>query len=76
MQSKVTTTKQVESEPSVGKKRVFSGIQPTGEVQRGNYLGAIKGWAERQAQKENFFCIVDLHAYMTWSTGAVFHGNG
>jgi len=42
--------------------RVFSGIQPSGEVQLGNYLGAIKGWVERQAEKENYFCIVDLHA--------------
>lgn len=53
---------QVEFTPGVGKRRVFSGIQPTGEVQLGNYLGAIKGWVEGQAQKENFFCIVDLHA--------------
>jgi len=44
------------------KRRVFSGIQPSGDVQLGNYLGAIKGWVERQAEKENFFCIVDLHA--------------
>jgi len=45
--------------------RVFSGIQPSGEVQLGNYLGAIKGWVERQSEKENFFCIVDLHAITT-----------
>ena len=44
------------------KKRVFSGFQPSGELHLGNYLGAFKGWAERQSQKENFFCIVDLHA--------------
>lgn len=44
------------------KQRVFSGFQPSGELHLGNYLGAFKGWAERQAQKENFFCIVDLHA--------------
>ena len=43
-------------------KRVLSGIQPTGDVHLGNYLGAIKGWVDRQADKENFFCIVDLHA--------------
>jgi len=42
--------------------RVFSGIQPTGDIHIGNYLGAIKGWAERQGEKENFFCVVDLHA--------------
>ena len=45
-----------------GKRRVFSGIQPSGSVQLGNYLGAIKGWVQRQSEKENFFCIVDLHA--------------
>ena len=44
------------------RKRVFSGIQPSGELHLGNYLGAIKGWVERQHEKENFFCIVDLHA--------------
>ncbi len=44
------------------KKRVFSGIQPSGDMHLGNYLGAVKGWVERQAEKENFFCIVDLHA--------------
>ena len=48
--------------PENSKKRVLSGIQPTGDVHLGNYLGAIKGWVERQAEKENFFCIVDLHA--------------
>ncbi|MCB0216524.1 MAG: tryptophan--tRNA ligase [Chloroflexi bacterium] len=41
---------------------VFSGIQPSGDLQLGNYLGAIKGWVERQAEKDNYFCIVDLHS--------------
>ena len=51
------------SEPSTTEmRRVFSGIQPSGEVQLGNYLGAIKGWVERQEEKVNFFCLVDLHA--------------
>ena len=44
------------------RRRVFSGIQPSGDVQLGNYIGAIKGWVDRQEEKENFFCIVDLHA--------------
>jgi tryptophanyl-tRNA synthetase len=44
------------------KKTVFSGIQPSGDLQLGNYLGAIKGWVDRQAEKNNFFCIVDLHS--------------
>ena len=44
------------------KKRVLSGIQPTGGFHLGNYLGAVKGWAARQDEKVNFFCIVDLHS--------------
>ena len=43
-------------------KRVFSGIQPTGNIHLGNYLGAVKNWVDGQAEKENFFCIVDLHS--------------
>jgi len=43
-------------------KRVFSGIQPTGEPHLGNYLGAFRQWVAGQDQKENFFCIVDLHS--------------
>jgi tryptophanyl-tRNA synthetase len=42
--------------------RVFSGIQPSGSLHIGNYLGALRQWVARQADKENFFCIVDLHA--------------
>jgi len=52
----------VESVPRVQKKRVLSGIQPSGDLHLGNYLGAIKGWVRRQHEKENYFCIVDLHA--------------
>ncbi len=44
------------------KKRVFSGIQPTGNIHIGNYLGAIKYWVASQAEYDNVFCIVDLHA--------------
>ena len=44
------------------KARVLSGIQPTSGIHLGNYLGAIKGWVQRQGEKENLFCIVDLHA--------------
>ena len=44
------------------RSRVLSGIQPSGDLHLGNYLGAIKGWVQRQHEKENFFCIVDLHA--------------
>jgi tryptophanyl-tRNA synthetase len=44
------------------RKRVFSGIQPTGELHLGNYIGAVQRWVEMQDEHECFFCIVDLHA--------------
>lgn len=44
------------------KKRVFSGIQPSGSPHIGNYLGAIKNWVTNQENRNNIFCIVDLHA--------------
>ena len=48
----------------MNKIRVFSGIQPSGEMHLGNYLGAVKQWVENQGkEKENFYCIVDLHAH-------------
>lgn len=42
--------------------RVFSGIQPSGTLHIGNYLGAVKNWTELQHSHESFFCIVDYHA--------------
>ena len=42
--------------------RVFSGIQPSGELHLGNYLGAVKTWVELQSQHECFFSVVDFHA--------------
>lgn len=42
--------------------RVFSGIQPSGELHIGNYLGAVKNWVALQGQHESFFCIVNYHA--------------
>ncbi|VXD11556.1 Tryptophan--tRNA ligase [Planktothrix serta PCC 8927] len=44
------------------KQRVLSGVQPTGNLHLGNYLGAIRNWVDNQAQYDNFFCVVDLHA--------------
>jgi len=45
-------------------KKIFSGVQPTGNLHLGNYLGAIKNFVELQNEKENdcIFCVVDLHA--------------
>ena len=45
-----------------GRKRVFSGIQPTGAAHIGNYFGAIRNWVANQDEHESFFCIVDLHS--------------
>jgi tryptophanyl-tRNA synthetase len=42
--------------------RVFSGIQPTGEVHLGNYLGAVRRWVAAQHEDDAIHCIVDLHA--------------
>jgi len=42
--------------------RIFSGIQPSGELHIGNYLGAVKNWAALQRQHESFYCVVDYHA--------------
>jgi tryptophanyl-tRNA synthetase len=44
------------------KLRVFSGIQPSGSLTLGNYLGAIRNWVVQQQQYDNIFCVVDLHA--------------
>src|SRR5437899_9176562 len=43
-------------------RRIFSGIQPTGNLHLGNYLGAIRNWVALQHDYECIFCIVDLHA--------------
>ena len=44
------------------KARVFSGIQPSGDLHIGNYLGALRNWVKIQYDYESIFCIVDLHA--------------
>jgi tryptophanyl-tRNA synthetase len=44
------------------KKRVFSGVQPSGNFHLGNYIGATKNWVANQHLYDNIFCIVDLHA--------------
>lgn len=43
-------------------KRIFSGIQPSGNLHIGNYLGAIKNWVKLQDEFESIFCVVDMHA--------------
>lgn len=52
----------MDSQPATTKRRTFSGTQPSGRLHIGNYLGALRRWAAEQAEKENFYCIVDMHA--------------
>jgi tryptophanyl-tRNA synthetase len=52
-------------ENSVKIQRVLSGIQPTGSLHIGNYLGALRQWVNFQDIYENYFCVVDLHAITT-----------
>ncbi len=48
------------------KQRVFSGVQPTGNLHLGNYLGAIKRFVAMQASFDCLYCVVDMHAITTW----------
>jgi len=47
-------------------KRIFSGIQPSGNLHLGNYLGAMKNWVDLQHDYECIFCMVDMHAITVW----------
>ncbi len=46
--------------------RIFSGVQPTGDLHLGNYLGAIRNWVRLQKDYECLFCVVDMHALTVW----------
>lgn len=53
--------------------RVLSGVQPTGSLHIGNYLGALKNWVRIQSEYECFFCIVDLHAITAYQEPRELH---
>ncbi len=57
------------------RKRVFSGIQPSGVSHIGNYLGAIRNWVLQQEEYDNIFCIVNLHALTLPTTPDSLHAN-
>ncbi|WP_148867456.1 tryptophan--tRNA ligase [Thermosediminibacter litoriperuensis] len=59
-----------------GKKRIFSGAQPSGSVTLGNFLGAIKNWVEFQDKYDCIYCIVDLHALTVRQDPQVFRERG
>ena len=50
--------------------RIFSGVQPTGNLHLGNYLGAIRNWVRLQNDYECLFCVVDMHAITLWQEPA------
>src|SRR6185503_2792318 len=52
------------------KTRVFSGMQPSGNLHIGNYLGALKNWVRIQYDYQSIFCIVDLHAVTVYQDPA------
>jgi tryptophanyl-tRNA synthetase len=59
----------------MNKKTVLSGVQPTGDLHLGNYLGAIKNFAKMQNENECLFCIVDLHAITVFQNPKVLRNN-
>ncbi len=52
-------------------ERIFSGVQPTGNLHLGNYLGAIRNWVKLQDEYDCLFCVVDLHAITVWQDPAM-----
>ena len=52
--------------PQKPSPRVFSGMQPTGQLHLGNYLGAMVRWVEMQSSHECIYCVVDMHAITMW----------
>ena len=52
-------------------RRVFSGMQPSGNLTLGNYLGAMVNWVRMQADYECIYCVVDMHAITVWQDPAV-----
>src|SRR3989344_35879 len=57
----------------MAKRVVFSGIQPSGNLHIGNYIGALKQWVEGQNDGLNIFCIVDMHAITVSQDPKVLH---
>lgn len=51
-------------------KRIFSGVQPTGNLTLGNYLGALRHWVELQKSHACIYCVVDMHAITIWQEPA------
>ena len=59
------SAQQPSANPAGHPERVFSGVQPTGNLHLGNYLGAIRNWVPIQNERPSIFCVVDMHAITT-----------
>ena len=59
----------------IKKKLVFSGVQPTGNLHLGNYLGALKNFVSLQKEMECIYCVVDLHAITVFQKPNYLHNN-
>ena len=57
------------------KKLVFSGVQPTGNLHLGNYLGALKNFVSLQKEMKCIYCVVDLHAITVFQEPQNLHDN-
>ena len=57
------------------KKLVFSGVQPTGNLHLGNYLGALKNFVSLQKEMECIYCVVDLHAITVFQDPKLLNNN-
>ena len=57
------------------KKIVFSGVQPSGNLHLGNYLGALKNFVSLQKEMECIYCVVDLHAITVFQDPKVLNNN-
>ncbi len=58
---------------SIFSPRVFSGMQPTGNLHLGNYLGAMLNWVKMQESNECIYCVVDMHAITLWQEPKALH---
>ena len=62
MENKNVNSQNTENTEKAEKKVIFSGVQPSGTLTIGNYLGALKNWAKMQYDYTCYFCVVDMHA--------------
>ena len=72
---KVLNFKKILEQTNMKKELVFSGVQPTGNLHLGNYLGALKNFVSLQKSKNCLYCVVDLHAITTFQNPKELNSN-